>query len=87
MTSSLPDSAAQNMQPIHYSIQLPTMTAPESLATVRSILQEQNLIVDQLVPGEVRVASATSSNPDWETIKSVLRAAGFPVEHTSTVTD
>ncbi|WP_135391489.1 hypothetical protein [Hymenobacter metallicola] len=63
------------------------MVEPASLAEVRALLQDQQLIVDQLVPGEARVTSATGSVPDWEMIKRTLLAAGYPAEHTTTEDD
>ncbi|MCB2379046.1 hypothetical protein LGH70_15705 [Hymenobacter sp. BT635] len=85
MTTSSAGPAANNSQLVHYRLQLPTMVEPEHLITIRGILQAQQLVVDRIEPGEAHVASATGSDPDWASIKGALRAAGHPVEHTTTV--
>lgn len=85
MDTSLPSFSANNSQIVRYSVVLPTMTEPDSLVAVRELLQSHNLVVDRVAPGEAVVASATGSEPDWPTIKSALKDAGYAVEHTTTV--
>lgn len=85
MDTSLPSFSANNSQIVRYNIQLPSMLEPDSLVSVREVLQSHNLVVDRVAPGEAVVASATGSEPDWPTIKDALKAAGHPVEHTATV--
>jgi len=87
MTTPSPDPAAHLSQIVRYSLQLPTMIEPDSLATVRTVLMDHHLVVDRVVPGEALVASATGSDPDWQTIKLVLKEAGYPLQHTTTVDD
>ncbi|OUJ72357.1 hypothetical protein [Hymenobacter crusticola] len=87
MTTPTPDPAAHLSQIVRYSLQLPAMVDPASLATVRTLLMDHHLVVDRVVPGEALVASATSSDPDWPAIKLALQEAGYPLIHTTTVDD
>jgi len=87
MTTPTPDPSAHLSQIVRYSLQLPTMIEPTSLALVRTLLMDHHLVVDRIVPGEALVASATSSDPDWQTIKTALHEAGYPLQHTTTVDD
>lgn len=83
MTS--PDPTSNNNQLVRYHLDLPAMTDDASLVQAREVLQQHNLLVDRVAPGEAVVASATGSEPEWPAIKDALRAAGFPVTHTTTV--
>jgi hypothetical protein len=87
MTTPTPDPAAHLSQIVRYSLELPTMVEPASLAAVRTLLMSHQLVVDRVVPGEALVASATGSDPDWQTIKTDLKEAGYPLHHTTTVDD
>ncbi|WP_324678270.1 hypothetical protein [Hymenobacter sp. GOD-10R] len=87
MTTPTPDPTAHLSQLVRYSLQLPTMVEPDDLAAVRTLLTSHQLVVDRVVPGEALVASATGSDPDWQTIKLALQEVGYPVQHTNTVED
>ena len=87
MTTLSPDPSAHLSQIVRYSLQVPTMVEPESIATVRTLLMSHQLVVDRVVPGEAMVASATGSDPDWQTIKIALKEAGYPLLHTTTIDD
>ena len=87
MTTPSPDPSAHLSQIVRYSLQVPTMVEPESIATVRTLLMSHQLVVDRVVPGEAMVASATGSDPDWQTIKIALKEAGYPLLHTTTIDD
>jgi len=87
MTTPAPDPSAHLSQIVRYSLQLPDMLAPASLAAVRTLLMSHQLVVDRVVPGEALVASATGSDPDWQAIKISLHDAGYPIRHTTTVDD
>lgn len=87
MTTPTPDPSAHLSQIVRYSLQLPAMVEPASLAAVRTLLMDHQLVVDRVVPGEALVASATGSDPDWQTIKAALQEAGYPLLHTNTVDD
>ncbi|PJJ60990.1 hypothetical protein [Hymenobacter chitinivorans] len=87
MATSFSDPSANNTQLVRYSIEVPVMTTPESLVTVREILQNHHLLVDQITDGQVHVASATGAEPDWPAIKQALEEAGYPATHTTTSED
>ncbi|UOQ52280.1 hypothetical protein [Hymenobacter cellulosivorans] len=87
MSTSFSDPSANNTQLVRYSIEVPAMTTPDSLVTVREILQSHHLLVDQITDGQAHVASATGAEPDWPTIKQALDAAGYPATHTTTSDD
>lgn len=80
-----PDSTANNSQLVRHHLTIPTMTDDAGLVQVREILQQHHLLVDRVAPSEAVVASATGAEPDWPTIKQALQAAGFAVEHSTTV--
>jgi hypothetical protein len=82
---SAPDSAANNTQLVRYQLTIPTMTSPGALAEMRGLLQQHDLVVDRIAPGEAVVASATGAEPDWEALKSALQAAGYPITHSTTL--
>ncbi|RAK65189.1 hypothetical protein [Hymenobacter edaphi] len=80
-----PESTANNTQLVRYHLALPAMTNDASLVTVRTLLQQHQLLVDRVAPGEAVVASATGAEPEWPAVKEALQAAGFPITHTTTV--
>lgn len=80
-----PDPTANNSQLVRYQLTIPAMTDDAGLVQVRALLQQHHLLVDRVASGEAVVASATGAEPEWPAIKQALQAAGFPVEHTTTV--
>lgn len=82
--TTTPDSTANNSQLVRYHLTIPAMTDDAGVVRVRELLQQHQLLVDRVGPGEAVVASATAAEPDWPTIKRALQAAGFSVEHTTT---
>ncbi|MCC3157418.1 hypothetical protein LJ737_09210 [Hymenobacter sp. 15J16-1T3B] len=80
-----PDSTANNNQLVRYRLALPAMTDDASVVKAREVLQQHQLLVDRVAPGEAVVASATGAEPDWPVIKAALQAAGLAVAHTTTV--
>ncbi|TGE23931.1 hypothetical protein E5K00_01570 [Hymenobacter aquaticus] len=87
MPTSFSDPSANNTQLVRYCVEVPAMTTPDSLVTVRKILQDHQLLVDQLTEGQAQVASATGAEPDWPAIKDALQAAGYPATYTTTSDD
>lgn len=87
MPTPQPKLATNPTQLVRYTMLLPAMQEPDSLAVVRDILTTYHLLVDRIEPGEAMVASATGADPDWPGIKQALQAAGYPAEHTTTTDD
>lgn len=85
LVMNTPDSTANNSQLVRHHLTIPAMTDDAGVVQVREALQQHHLLVDRIAPGEAVVASATGAEPDWETLKAALQAAGYPITHTTTV--
>lgn len=72
-------------QLVRHSVRLANMNGPESIGTVRTLLMQHQLLVDQIELGEATVASTSGSDPDWETITRDLKQAGYDVVDVTTV--